>query len=468
MSVHSKAPPRCVGIRPAVLIAFLGAHLLAGCGHTPPAPDPGPDIPEAFSEAGASARPEAWWTAFNDADLTATMDRALTDNLDLAGLRARYEAARATARREAGARAPDLVLDAQTRRLNGGESFDEGEDVSLNLASSWELDVWGRVDATVDAARFRALSQAEQVDAAAVSLTSQIARTWYALAAARQQTALAESQLSTNSQLLTLLENRFARGRVDSVDVLRQQREVEAARARRLQAAAEVAITAQRLSVLTGGLPRADLPTQPDGFPELPALPDTGMPLELIRRRPDLRAAHAELAATDADLAAAMAARYPRITLEVGATAAANDAAALFDDWASRLASNVLAPLFAGGALKAEVERTAAERDRALYAYASAVLTAFQEVETALVREATARDTLSSLQRQVALTEEAFARLRNRYLNGADTYLAVVTALRDLQVLRRDAVSAQRALVNARIDLHLALAGPVPQPDTVQ
>ncbi|WP_420427642.1 efflux transporter outer membrane subunit [Algiphilus sp.] len=466
MSIRSKALLHCVGLQPALKALFV-AHLLSGCVNTPTATDPGPGVPEAFSEVGSSARPDAWWTAFNDAGLNATIDRALTDNLDLAGLRARHQAARAAAQREAGARMPDLVLDAQTRRLNGGESFDEGEDVSLNLASSWELDVWGRVHATVDAARLRALSQAEQVNAAAVSLTGQISRAWYALAAARQRSELAESQLTTNSQLLTLLENRFARGRVDSVDVLRQQREEEAAHARGVQAAAELETAAQRLSVLTGDLPRAGLPSEPYGFPELPALPDTGMPLELVRRRPDLRAAHAELTATDADLAAAMAARYPRITLEVGATAAANDAASLFDDWASRLASNVLAPLFTGGALKAEVDRTAAERERALYAYASAVLNAFQEVEVALIQEATARDTLTSLRRQVALTEQAFVRLRHRYFNGADSYLAVVTALRDLQALRREAVSAQQELMNARIALHLALAGPVPQPDSV-
>jgi outer membrane protein TolC len=165
--------------------------------------------------------------------------------------------------------------------------------------------------------------------------------------------------------------------------------------------------------------------------------------------------------AADRELAAAISDQFPRLTLTASAATAADAAENLFRDWATAVAGNLLAPLFRGGELRAEVDRTTALREQRLLEYGQAVLTAFREVEDALVREQQQRTRIRRLDEQVALAQEAFEQLRVQYLNGTTDYLDVLTALDELQQLRRDRLAARRTLVEDRIALYRALAGPV-------
>jgi outer membrane protein TolC len=216
-----------------------------------------------------------------------------------------------------------------------------------------------------------------------------------------------------------------------------------------------------RLAVLLGRSPQAEIEVGPDSLPAVPPLPETGVPADLLQRRPDVKSALNRLRAADQDLAAAISDQYPRISLTASGSTIADSATDLFETWAYSFAGNLLAPIFRGGALRAEVDRSEAVRTQRLYEYGQTMLTAFQEVEDALVREQKQREQIQQLESQVDLARQSYEQLRLQYLNGTTDYLDVLTALDEVQQLRRDLLSARLLLVEDRIALYRALAGAV-------
>jgi NodT family efflux transporter outer membrane factor (OMF) lipoprotein len=323
----------------------------------------------------------------------------------------------------------------------------------------YEVDLWGRVRSRVEAERFRAKATRTDYQTAALSLSAEVVRTWTQLAEANSQRRLVQEQIETNETVLTLLENRFETGQIRSVDVLRQRQLVESTREQRAVVESRIQVLEHRLAVLLGRPPQAGIDDPPEALPELPPLPAAGVPTDLIRRRPDVQRALNRLKAADRDLATAISNQYPRLTLSVSASTAASTAQDLFQSWAYAFAGDLLAPIFRGGALRAEVDRTEAVRIQRLYAYGQTILTAFQEVEDALIREKKQREQIQQLERQVELAQQAYEQLRTQYFNGAADYLDVLTALDEVQQLRRDRLAAERTLVEDRIALYRALAG---------
>ena len=193
----------------------------------------------------------------------------------------------------------------------------------------------------------------------------------------------------------------------------------------------------------------------------LPPLPNPGVPLDLVQRRPDVQRAFMVLQAADRDVASSISNQFPRITLAASLNSTSSSVQNLFQDWATSFAGNLLAPLFYGGELRAEVRRTEAVAREQLYSYGQTVLNAFQEVEDALVLEARQRDRIAFLETQLTLADQTFEQLRVQYLNGTSNYLDVLTALDDVQALRRDLLTHQLALVEYRLGLYRALAGSI-------
>ena len=158
-------------------------------------------------------------------------------------------------------------------------------------------------------------------------------------------------------------------------------------------------------------------------------------------------------------MAAAISNQYPRLTMSASLTTTEDGAENLFDDWMASFAGNLLAPLFDAGRRGFEVDRTRAVRDQLLAAYAQTTLTAFREVEDALIREVKQAERIESLRQQVLLAEQAYQRLRLEYFNGVGNYIDVLTTLADEQQLRRDLLAAERDMLEFRIALYRALAG---------
>ena len=441
------------------LLAGVLSAMAVGCVGTERSATEPVRPPSSFSEAGTAQVPDRWWTAFGSAPLDAAIDTALASNFDLRTAWERLRAAEAVTDRTSAFLWPAVDASADASTTEPADAPGGGDSFRMDVAASYEVDLWGRIGSRAEAERLRAEATRADYRAAALSLSAEVARVWSRLAEARSQVDLVDRQIRTNETVLELLENRFGSGQVEAVDLLRQRQLLEATREQRTLALERQELLEHQLAVLLGRTPQRGPGFEPATLPELPPLPDAGVPAELIRRRPDVRSAFLRLRAADRDLASAISDRYPRLTLFASTATEAESPGNLFEDWLRTLGGNLLAPLFYGGELQAEVDRTEAVRQQRLFEYGQATLTAYREVEDALARETRQRERVARIRTQVSLAGQAYEQLRVRYLNGTSDYLDVLTALDQVQQLNRDLLGARLALVEARISLYAALAG---------
>lgn len=431
---------------------------LAGCaGDYVTARRPIPTAPP-FSSSGDVAPPDRWWMAFDDSNLNLQMSRGFAGNLNLDAALHRLRAARAVVRREASDLFPDLdgITGMGTSMRSRGE---DSPRFSLGLEASYEPDIWGRIGYGVEAENLRASATLADYNAVALTLSGQIAQTWFALVEARAQYELLLLQVDRNLTGLELQEARWALGQVRSPDVLRQRQLVESTREQAVIVQLRIDLLEHQLAVLLGEPPQQATFDSGATLPELPPLPDTGLPADLLRRRPDVQRAYRELWAADRDLASAISNQYPRLNLGASVTTAAEKPENLYREWLGSLASQLIAPLFDGGQRQAEIDRTAAVIDQRFAEYGQTMLNAFREVEDALARERFQRERIARLTDQLRLANEASLQLREQYFIGETEYLDVLSSITEEQRLQRQTLSARLDLVLSRIALYLALSG---------
>ncbi len=412
--------------------------------------------PDAFSSDGESALADAWWESFGDASLNGFMAQALSNNLSLRATWDRLAQAEATARRQGADIYPSLDIVASATSIDRDEG--RAEEYSGGLVASYELDIWGRVRSTREAASLDVAATAAQLRAAAITLSAEIANAWFQRAEQAGQLNLLEQQLATSEKSLEILRSRFRSGQSSAVDVLQQEQLVEARRGDMSSARARLAVLENQLAILAGQSAGSAIP-EPAAWENLPPAPETGLPADLLQRRPDvLRAYHLVLAA-DERAAAALADRFPRFSISARYTSTEAAASDLFSNWITTLAANLVAPVIDGGAKRAEVERARAALSEAINTYGQTVLTALSEVENALVREQHQRELLDSLHRQLELATQVTDQTRERYLRGIGDFLRVLTAELSQQNLERNVLAAERELREFRVALCRALSG---------
>jgi len=458
---------------PAALAACAAAVAMAGCRLPDTGVAPPVAVPGRFSAAGPAPLPRRWWTAFDDEGLNRLVAAALRGNFSLRTAWDRLDAARATAAAGAAPLWPALDGTAGTswtarRAPPAGQT--EAMEYGLGLAASYEVDLWGRVRSTYDAARLDARASAEDLSAAAITLTAEVAGTWYLLIEQAGQLELLKEQVATNEKYLEVITLRFRRGRVSATDVLQQRQLVESTKGQQALVASSRKVLEHQLALLSGRPPGAAAGPLPEGLPGLPALPRAGLPAAVVRRRPDVRAAELRVRAADRRVAAAIADQFPRLSLSLGAETTAERLRDLFDNWLASLAANVTAPLFDGGLRRAEVARTKAVVSERLHAYGDVVLTALKEIEDALAQEAEQARFVESLRKQLELSKQAADQLLINYTKGSAEFVRYLTALLSYQQLQRTHLQARRELVQFRINLYRALAGgwPLPRPDRAE
>jgi len=419
-------------------------------------------LPTAFSKSGTVPLPEKWWTALGDAQLNALIDQALKGNFGLRSAWDRLDQAWAIAAQRGAARSPTLDGSAdvsRTAQKTRAAPTTHATGYSLGLVAAYEVDLWGRVRATEDAAKLDALATAEDLSAAAMTLTAEVADTWYQLVEQRGQLALLDAQMKINRDYLEVITLKFRRGQASATDVLQQRQLVESIRGERTLAASAAEVLGHQLAALLGRAPRSITLTTPKALPPLPALPRTGVPAAWIRRRPDVRAAELRVQAADRDLAAAIADRFPRLTLSATAQTSSRIFTDLFDTWLAGIAAGLDAPLLDGGRRRAQVEENRAALSGRLNAYGDTVVDSLREVEDALTQEARQGEYVASLQGQLALSKQATDQTRDSYTKGTMEFTRYLTTLLEHQRLERTALQARRTLVQYRINLYRALAG---------
>jgi len=429
-------------------------------------------MPSSFSSAGGDVPlngASPWWNTFGNQSLDAHLAEAMRGNLELEQAYARLAQARQSARIAGAAKIPSVDLSGNVQRLEidqrGGSGAQIpvrlGETYSLGPSLSYELDLFGRIDAASDSASFAAAATEADAAALQLSLSGQAADAWFTAVENAALENLVREQVATGEDLLTITRTRFQNGAGSALDVLQQQRLIESTRAElpRFQGAGERA--RHQLAVLSGRNPKnVESSMIPVGLPGLPPMPQLDVPAALLENRPDLIAAFMRVSQADRDVAAAIAARYPRLSLSANYNFDANEIADLFDRTISVAAANIVAPIIDGGERRAEVRRRRAQLDEAIAALNLGFLVALREVEDSLSLERRGAERVAALESQRSFAAQEVEQARRRYVGGVDSYLQVLAAVQNLQSLDRVLVTERASVLRARAQLLRALGGP--------
>lgn len=411
--------------------------------------------------------PTAWLNDFNDPALNKLVSEALQNNPSLQITAARLNQAIAEARIAGADLMPsaNLGLDASRRQINSFGPANTGntrfEDYGLNLNVSWELDIWGKVRDRTSAALAQVDASNADLQSARQSLAAQVVKSWFNYVEAEAQLALAQDTAEAYSKNTQTLEARFKRGLSEGLDLRRLRTQaagshaaVETRRRGRDQAA-------RSLEIVLGRYPSAQLEADTELAP-LPAPVPVGIPSELIYRRPDLRAAERRLAATDKELLAAQKELLPSIALTASGGNSSQEFKDIFNSnfFAYSIAGNLSQPVFQGGRIRANIDRSASLSDQALLNYRDRTLVAFLEVETTLAAETYLKSEYAKL---FAATEEAIAAESlawSKYRNGTTSFINALDTQRTANTARSTLLTVRNLLLQNRVDLYLALGGP--------
>ena len=459
----------------------LAAVLLAGCTVGPDYAEPPMAVPANYLEgpSGGQVEWESWWRGFGDAQLSKLIDQALKQNLDIEMASARIREARAFERAAGAGASPQVAAEASVTRQRisenafpvppgpggSGGGVVLGQDFTswrAGFDASWELDLFGRNRREREATAARTGGAIWNRRDAEVTVAAEVADAYVRLRAVQALIANANAELERQTRFEQLVGARVRGGLVTGQD-LEQQRSERAAAAAEIPALeAQARAEIHALGVLTGQTPDALVielaPTA--ALPPAPLIP-AGIPSDLLRRRPDIRAAERELAAATADIGVAVADLYPRFSL-TAAPALVSTALGSLLEWGSRSFSAGAAldwPIFDGGRRKANVEVQNARQEQAMIAYRKAVLIALQDVEDALARVEGDRNKLADLEQAQVTATRAEEIARTRYRGGLVTLSDVLVAQQRRLTLDDQLIESRGALARDTVALVKALGG---------
>jgi outer membrane protein, multidrug efflux system len=444
------------------------AAALAGCSFMPTYERPAAPVAEAWGGntplVEASGGADLGWQAFvTDARLRDLITLTLANNRDLRVATLNIEQVRAQYQIRRADQLPTVNLAASgNRQPTSSGGISSSYTVGLALAS-WELDFFGRVASLKEAALAQYLASEEARRAVQTSLVASVASTWASLLTSDALLATTRQTLRTRQDSLRLTKLRFDNGATSALD-LRQ--------AESLSAAAEVALAQQQrqraldlnaLTLLVGqSIPDALVaPSEaPNGASLFQAVP-AGLPSDLLTRRADIRQAEQQLIAANANIGAARAAFFPRISLTAGLGTVSNELSGLFKNgsWGFSLAPQAVLPLFDAGRNQAGLDSANAGREIAVAQYEKAIQVAFREVADALAGRATLVDQVRAQQAQATAEAERFRLADLRYRNGVASYLDVLDAQRALFGTQQALMQGQLAVQQNQVALYRALGG---------
>jgi multidrug efflux system outer membrane protein len=461
------------------LLVTVFLLLIVGCMKLGPdfhRPDTGIRVPDSYQQSPKQTETSPiegpWWHAFGDPDLNRMVEEALKNNLDLKRAAARILEVRTRVIQARADRLPELDLQMQAQRRRSTVDVTTSlqtqqvrlsiDTFNLSLPASFELDLWGRLARNEEAAWADLLEAEESRLTLAQTVVAETISLYFLMESLERQIEITESSIDNYRRSADFIENRYKRGLSSILDVRQARRTLMQAESLLPSQRQDLGIVQQKLAVLLGRYPETKpVRKQPEEyFKQLAPVPP-GLPSELLTRRPDIMTAEARLKALNARIGVAKASRFPRISLTGSYGYSSGELNELFapssELWS--LAAGLFQPVFDGGRLKAGQEAAEARYEQGVMEYAKTVLTAFAEVEGALL---TRREQLEKRERVLAFLTEARATqevAESRYVKGLADYLTVLVAQQTRFNAEVNLVLVDLAILTNRVTLYRSLGG---------
>jgi multidrug efflux system outer membrane protein len=443
------------------------AALLSACSLTPPLVKPAAPIPAAYAEASApgsgdTAADLGWRQMLLDVRLQRLVDIALENNRDLRVASLNVEAVRAQYQIQDAGRYPAIGINGGGTRQRGADATVQKQFTAGIAMSAFEMDLFGRLRSLSDAAFARYLATQQGQRAARMALIGGVADAYLEQRLAEEQLALARQTLVDWRQALVLTQRLHGAQQGSGLDVAQAEGQAATAEADVQTRERASALARNNLELLLGAPLPTDMPAgRPlDGQPVLTQLPP-GLPSDLLARRPDILQAEYALVAANAEIGAARAAFFPRLSLTASLGFASPELGDLFrgSQRAWSFAPQITQPLFQGGQLRAELQLSRLRKDVAVLQYEQAIQVAFREVRDGLAGSATYAQQIDAQQRVVAAAQQRQRLSQLRYDAGQDSRLELLDAQRQSYAAQQALLDARRDQFKSAVALYKALGG---------
>jgi multidrug efflux system outer membrane protein len=461
--MRSASLSRCAALAVATL-ALAACSSLVPEYERPAAPVP-PTYPLDVAQAnvpGAEAAADIdWQRFFADPRLKRLIELALANNRDLRIAVLNIEQARAIYQIRRADELPTVGVGAAASRAAIGNGVATVYSVGFAVAS-YELDLFGRVHDLSEAALSQYFATAETRKAVQISLVSSVANAYLTLIADDEQLRVTRETLATRDESARITKLRFDNGATSELDYRQAESQLESAKAALAQSLRQRSLDENVLRLLVGQALPDDLPPPlPLDVRQIAVDVPAGLPSELLERRPDIRAAERQLLAANANIGAARAAFYPRITLTANLGTASNDLSGLFKSgsYAFTGTAQLLQPLFDAGRNQANLDVARANFNIAVAQYERSIQTSFREVADALAGRATLGEQVRAQAAQTNALAIAYRLADLRYRAGAASYLDALDAQRSLFVSQLSLVQTQALQLQNMVALYRALGG---------
>lgn len=471
----------------AAFAAGLSA-VLAGCAVGPDYRAPQTNMPGSFAAASATSNaatsgvvvdPTKWWRALNDPVLDSLVDRAVQANPSLEIALTRLQEARTFETVVAGRALPDLEASAGAARGTGSNLARARASPTLisgaNTAglehvnyvagfdAAWELDVFGKYRRELEAARYDTQAAAEARSAVLVTVVADVVRAYLDMRGLQTQFVVLRQNIQTAQRSLDLVQARFDRGLTNELDVTLARRQLATLQSQSAPITAQINAAQYAIAALLGQFPEdlAKELAKPDLIPQVPDGVEAGLPLDLVRRRPDIREAERALAGATARIGVATANLFPQFALTAGAAYQGQGLGVtpVTNQFIWSAGGAALWPLLDFGTLDALVQVADLRTHELLINYKRTVINAVQEVDTAIGSYAAQQDRLRSLGEALAASQRAVSLASQRYDRGLTDFLNVVDAERQQYDLELQYASAQTVLAEQFVALYKGLGG---------
>ncbi len=445
-------------------LLLLSLLLLTACNPVRPAQLELPEVPGHYAaeQAGAVVRlSERWWTDFHDPQLNQLQQQLFSSNLDLRQALYRLQQLEALQKMSGASLWPQLNLNGSVSRDRSPGLVNDTTSTSsrLSVAAGYEVDLWDKLRDKSKAAELRQRAGERDVQALFLSLSAQLTEQYFLAVGQRAHLKLLEQQTDRKSDLLQTVTERYRAGLSTASEVYKAQQNLAMVKTLTPEHQTTLIRAQNNIALLLGQLPGTIL-IEGDELPQLHNLVDIGLPADLLLRRPDLAAAHLQLQAADRELAAALADQLPAINLSATlGRSATHLAAGNIEGTLWNLALGLTQPLVDGGRRQAETERQQAIRAENLANYQQALLSALQEVETALMAENNGTIKATRLEQQRQINHKNLQLTEDNYLYGlTDSRDLLLNQINQLDILSQQ-LNNHRQQLNNRITLARALGG---------